>query len=203
MICKICQESFQENHFNEKYCGVLCRRKMFALAQKKYRKTPKGIINVKKCSKKALIEKHMQRWRQTPRGKYLNKLTRKRFYQRHLGYWKKYDRSWEKTEQGREVNRIAKKKYRQTPKGKIAIRNGHVTYRSTLKKMVGKFTLAEWNLLLRKHNYVCANSKCENDSNLEADHIIPISKGGTNLIQNVQPLCRSCNARKSNKIIRY
>ena len=137
-----------------------------------------------------------------PTGKYLNKLTRKRFYQNHPGYWKKYDRSWEKSTVGREANRIATKKYRQTPKGKIANRNGHVRYRSVLK-MVGKFTLTEWSLLLRKHNYVCANPECENKSNLEADHIIPISKGGTNLIGNVQPLCTSCNGRKSNKTIRY
>lgn len=31
------------------------------------------------------------------------------------------------------------------------------------------------------------------------DHIIPISRGGTNALDNLQPMCVSCNSKKSNK----
>ena len=44
---------------------------------------------------------------------------------------------------------------------------------------------------------VCCNSLI----NLEYDHIIPISKGGSNFENNIQILCYDCNRTKSNKIL--
>ena len=71
---------------------------------------------------------------------------------------------------------------------------------------IGKHTRLEWEELKKKHNYCCAkcgrnepfkNQKCKK---LTQDHIIPISKGGTNDIKNIQPLCLRCNCRKHNKV---
>lgn len=41
---------------------------------------------------------------------------------------------------------------------------------------------------------------CGNQENLEFDHIIPISKGGSNTARNIQLLCERCNRSKGNKI---
>lgn len=40
---------------------------------------------------------------------------------------------------------------------------------------------------------------CKSTENLEIDHIMPISKGGENHIDNLQTLCKRCNCSKSNK----
>lgn len=42
--------------------------------------------------------------------------------------------------------------------------------------------------------------KCGSQENIEFDHIIPFSKGGSNSARNLQLLCQKCNRSKSNKI---
>jgi len=42
--------------------------------------------------------------------------------------------------------------------------------------------------------------KCGSRENLEYDHIIPISKGGSNTVRNIELLCEKCNREKKDKI---
>jgi 5-methylcytosine-specific restriction endonuclease McrA len=36
---------------------------------------------------------------------------------------------------------------------------------------------------------------------MEYDHVIPYSMGGDNSVENIQLLCRRCNAAKSNRYV--
>jgi len=47
----------------------------------------------------------------------------------------------------------------------------------------------------RRDSGKCA--KCGSRENLEYDHIIPISKGGSNTVRNIELLCEGCNREKS------
>jgi len=42
--------------------------------------------------------------------------------------------------------------------------------------------------------------KCGSNENLEFDHIIPFSKGGSSTARNLQLLCEECNRQKSDNI---
>lgn len=74
-------------------------------------------------------------------------------------------------------------------------------YQRAKRGAEGSHSLEEWKSLITSYGGRCAG--CSGIDKLEADHILPISKKGTNYIWNIQPLCRSCNARKHAKVPEY
>ena len=73
-----------------------------------------------------------------------------------------------------------------------------------IKNIIGSYRKVEWEKLKKKNKYTClCCGQKEPKIKLTIDHIIPVSRGGTNYINNLQPLCSKCNRFKYTKIIKY
>ena len=117
----------------------------------------------------------------------LENIEKARAYQREF-YWKNRDakiqqhKDWMKKSDGKN------REYKSNRRAKIL-------------QVGGKYTAREFKELCEKYHSVCLS--CKLPLPLVADHVIPLSKGGANSIDNIQPLCRHCNASKYTKHIDY
>lgn len=119
-------------------------------------------------------------YRHSPKWKALQKAY-------HKDYWKMYCRS----SKGKAVRQVATQKNR-----------------AKRLEAEGFFTTQEWIDLKESYGNLCLCCKLHQsklDGPLEPDHIIPITRGGTNWITNIQPLCHNCNGMgcKGTKTIDY
>jgi hypothetical protein len=80
-----------------------------------------------------------------------------------------------------------------------------LTTKALEKEQRAMMTAKLREFIKNRDNYTCCN--CGNSTHvepnllLEIDHIIPISKGGCTVEENLQTLCWKCNRAKSNKIL--
>jgi len=91
------------------------------------------------------------------------------------------------------------KKYKESNRNKFA--EYEKIRRSRRRANGGTLTLEEWQDIKIIYNNSCPS--CLQNKDLTIDHIIPLSKGGRNDKENIQPLCKKCNSSKGTKIVFY
>ena len=70
------------------------------------------------------------------------------------------------------------------------------TRRKNMLKVKRKYKMSDWFDCVKFFDEKCAY--CGSTENICQDHIVPISKLGDHVKQNIVPACRKCNSQKSN-----
>ena len=172
------------------------------------------IVTEKRCSKclktKPLADFWIQRGRasswcricHSEKGKSWNRKNRERTrknYERWASENKERLREYRK-EYRKEYGKDAVRDWRRRHPEKVSQYNNN--RRAQKKRSKGVVAASEWKALVDKYDHLCLCCKKDHVV-LTMDHIIPLSKGGLHLIDNIQPLCKSCNSRKHTQIIDY
>jgi 5-methylcytosine-specific restriction endonuclease McrA len=66
----------------------------------------------------------------------------------------------------------------------------------------GNFTVEEFEALCERYGNRCLACG-DTGAPLQADHVVPLTRGGSNDIGNIQPLCGACNRKKFVSVIDY
>ena len=126
---------------------------------------------------------------------------RKQWWEDNPEYQKKYNKEYYIENKVKLLE--YQKQHNKTENGKANHQRANTKRRARMREIINTLTTEEWLNILKEHNYKCVYCGCEfgEDTLPTKDHIIPISKGGDNIKENIIPACRSCNSRKRDKIL--
>jgi 5-methylcytosine-specific restriction endonuclease McrA len=183
--CKEWKDRFRSNKQTRDGLASWCRDCEAALARKAYANDP---VKSKETTRKYRAE-HAEQERVRMRE------YNAQYYEEHLEETKRKAREYH--HQHPDEVRTRRKAYKSTPVGRTNKRVAHQRRRAIKKNADGNHTSAEWLAMLDWFGNVCL--KCGTVEDITEDHVIPLTKGGSNSIDNMQPLCRYCNVSKGNR----
>lgn len=97
-------------------------------------------------------------------------------------------------ERNKESRRLGAKSYRERNPSKYKATRSACKHRR--RNAEGDFSSKDLLTMLEHQNNKCVYCRTDISSIYHVDHIVPISKGGSNYLENIQLLCPTCNMRK-------
>ena len=190
-------------------CFNAQKRDERATKPEKYKETARKYVESNQEHIRELKRKHqaenpekydeaLRKYRETHREEINTKAKERR--EKDLEYYREIGRnSYER--HADERRKYSLEYYKRFPEKSVAATNRR---RALKLASEGSHTEEEWEELKAFYNFTCLRcGKQEPEISLTRDHIIPLTQGGADSIDNVQPLCARCNSKKNNKHIDY
>jgi 5-methylcytosine-specific restriction endonuclease McrA len=183
---KICTQCKEEKSFSDFYIKVgssggvnsVCKDCIIQNSAEYRLKNPSIIIEYR-AKNKEVLNKKAKEYRENNRERATR--SHREYRRRNIEHFREY----------------YKHKYRKNPTyTKVLSALG----RSRRKNAEGCFTTKDISILLQKQQGMCVYCNCDIAEVYHIDHIMPLSKGGTNWPDNLQLLCPTCNLRKNAKL---
>jgi 5-methylcytosine-specific restriction endonuclease McrA len=218
-VCLMCKTEKPITSFYRKKAGYQtyckeCQREYGRPYRKKFSKSAKGKAAQSRYWESEKGKANLKRFANSEKG-----------HEYHLEYQRQLRATLEGRIKTREYNRIANKKpirkeqqskywhsekgiilkkekdrkYKHSPLGLAAAARSNNKRKRMKDATISTLTVQQWEELQRTYKYRCVY--CGEKKPLTQDHIIPLSKGGNHMKENVIPACRSCNAKKSNHLM--
>lgn len=156
---------------------------------------------LKRAHQKANPEKYdeaLRKYRETHRDEINAKAKERR--QDDLEHYREIGRK--SREKHAEERNAYQREYGKANRDKLTLYTN--TRRARKLEAEGSHSDEEWQELKAFYNFKClCCGQQEPNVKLTRDHVIPLTQGGSDSIDNVQPLCARCNSKKNNKHIDY
>lgn len=190
--CPMCNRAFTHEQFygpnitNFSKTGYCIECRSSSIYRKKIKLAEKGIKICTSCNEEKPYSKFNKDKNRAdgfyPYCKICSNKTSIEHYQKNKKHYQKIHKEWYFANPGYSRHRNNKR-------------------RALQRKAEGSYTKEEFETLCQHYGNICLC--CGKKKKLTVDHIIPLSKGGKNSIDNIQPLCLTCNKKKATKTIDY
>lgn len=190
-------------------CMAARKRELRAADPERYRAKASEYVAKNREHIRELKRAHQRRNRE----KYRDAYTRFRVQHRELVNLRARQLRAHRLEHARAIGRASYARHREVrlaaSKDYLRRNRSYATHltnmrRARKKAADGTHTLQQWNALKLKYGSRClACGRHEAEIRLTRDHVIPLVLGGSDSVDNLQPLCARCNSSKGTKVIDY